>query len=185
MTRLLLILAALVSSVMAQSPFGQTIARPNENKISMLDDCDPTDPAWDPTGGCTLKVKDGDVTFAEFFNLLVSPLSIAVVGHPSWRNEPSYVSVRSGTGVRVTNEGGRAHTFTKVENFGGGNVPVPALNLGLTMAPECDPAANPIVIAPGGRQELKDLPPGLHKFQCCIHPWMRAAIRVTPKDQKK
>jgi TRAP-type C4-dicarboxylate transport system permease large subunit len=22
------------------------------------------------------------------------------------------------------------------------------------------------------------MPPGLHKFQCCIHPWMRAAIRV-------
>jgi len=20
--------------------------------------------------------------------------------------------------------------------------------------------------------------PGLHKFQCCIHPWMRAAVRV-------
>ena len=185
MTRLVLTLLIITAaSLSAQSPFGQTIARPNDNKIAILDNCDPNDPAWDPTGGCTLKPKDGDVTFAEFFDLLFSPLSLSVVGHPSWRNEPSYVSVRAGTTVRVANEGGRPHTFTKVANFGAGNVPVAALNLGLDPAPECALVALPVVLAPGQKQEL-NLDPGLHKFQCCIHPWMRAAIRVTPKDQKK
>ena len=61
---------------------------------------------------------------AEFFALLVSPLAPGdVIGHPSWRNEPSYISVRAGRSVRVTNRGGRAHTFTKVNDFGGGFVP--------------------------------------------------------------
>jgi hypothetical protein len=23
---------------------------------------------------------------------------------------------------------------------------------------------------------------GLHKFQCCFHPWMRATVRVVEKD---
>ena len=25
------------------------------HKVELLDDCDPRDPAWAPTGGCTLK----------------------------------------------------------------------------------------------------------------------------------
>ena len=179
---MLLMVTAVTISVSAQSPFGSTHARPDQNKIAILDNCEPTDPGWTPTGGCTLKPKQGDVSFEEFFALLSSPLSVAVVGHPSWRNEPSYLSIKAGTDVRVVNEGGRPHTFTKVANFGGGNVPVPALNQGLIPAPECLVPA-PQVLAPGQRQEL-ELAPGLHKFQCCIHPWMRAAIRVTPKDKE-
>ena len=76
--------------------------------------------------------------------------------------------------MRIKNEGGRGHTFTEVAQFGGGFVP--PLNVGLTPAPECTPEAT-IPLAPGATEEL-NLEPGLHKFQCCIHPWMRAAIRV-------
>src|SRR5262245_1498702 len=61
-------------------------------KISIIDDCDPRDPGWAPTGGCAL--KKGDVTLAEFNALLQSPLSAAVVGHPAWRNQPSYLESR-------------------------------------------------------------------------------------------
>ena len=32
-------------------------------KIAIADYCDPTDPAWESSGGCFL--RDGDVTFAE------------------------------------------------------------------------------------------------------------------------
>ena len=28
---------------------------------------------------------------------------------------------------------------------------------------------------------LKNLKEGNHRFQCCIHPWMRAIIKVKPK----
>jgi len=145
-----------------------------QRKIAVLDNCDPDDAAWAPTGGCAL--KEGDVTLAEFNALLVSPLSSSTVGHPSWRNEPSYLTVRSGKGVRVENEGGRGHTFTAVAAFGGGFVP--PLNIGLTPAPECVGPPGATVLAPGARLELKGLSAGLHRFQCCIHPWMRAAIRV-------
>src|SRR5688572_9992709 len=56
---------------------------------------------------------------------LASPLSIAVVGHTYWAFGPSYVKIRAGDSVRVTNVGGRDHTFTEVAQFGGGNVPLP------------------------------------------------------------
>ncbi len=142
--------------------------------IAMRDNCDPSDPAWAPTGGCLL--RRGDVTNAEFAAFLRSPLTILpnahLIGHPSWRNEPSYLSIKSGRGLRVSNEGGRVHTFTEVANYGGGRVP--PLNVGLTPAPECATAVN---VAPGERTKF-DLSVGLHRFECCIHPWMRAAVLV-------
>ena len=145
--------------------------------IAVLDDCDPTDLAWNNTGGCTR--KNGAVTEAEFGALLNSPLSLSVVGHPAWRNEPSYVKVDAGKSVRVTNEGGRLHTFTEVANFGGGRVP--PLRSGLTPAPECltpNPGAE---MPPGASIDIGGLSVGTHKYQCCIHPWMRAAIKVLPE----
>jgi len=47
-------------------------------QVRVLDDCDPADPAWNATGGCTL--RGGTVTEAEFLTLLFSPLS---AGAPS------------------------------------------------------------------------------------------------------
>jgi plastocyanin len=144
--------------------------------IAMRDDCDPRDPAWAPTGGCEL--RRGNVTFAEFARELDSPLALAVIGHQAWRNDPPYLVVESGKTIRVRNEGGRVHTFTKVANFGGGKVPNPALNEGLVTAPEC-PAS--IDIPPGGSIRVSGLAPGDHRFECCIHPWMRALITVQPR----
>ena len=99
-------------------------------KIAIRDNCDPADPGWAPTGGCLL--KRGDVSIAEFNALLRSPLTIPangqLIAHPSWRNEPSYVSIESGKTLRIVNEGGRTHTFTEVAQFGGGRVP--PLNIG-------------------------------------------------------
>jgi plastocyanin len=141
--------------------------------VAILDDC-ATDPAWAPTGGCA--ISGGAVIEAEFGALLVSPLAVSVVGHPAWRNEPSYLRVRAGTTVLVTNEGGRTHTFTPVADYGGGRVP--PLNIGLTAAPECATSPDPHQVAPGGRLELDHLAPGNHRFQCCIHPWMRALVKV-------
>jgi hypothetical protein len=148
-----------------------------DRDIAVLDDCDPRDPAWAPTGGCAL--RRGNVTLAEFNALLASPLSSAVVGHPAWRNQPSYLEIEDDKSARVSNEGGRLHTFTRVAQFGGGRVP--PLNMGLTPAPECILAPGAVdrtAVAPGARLEVKNLALGIHRFQCCIHPWMRALIRV-------
>jgi plastocyanin len=151
--------------------------------ITILDDCDPTDAGWEPTGGCLL--KSGDVTVAEFDALLASSLSLSVVGHPAWRNQPSYLEVRAGETIKVENDGGRLHTFTKVAAFGGGRIP--PLNIGLTPAPECAlaaGAADPAAVAPGKRLELSGLAAGIHRYECCIHPWMRALIRVSAKTDR-
>lgn len=148
-------------------------------KIAMIDDCDPADPLWAPVG---CRQKTGDVTRSEFDLLLFSPRSLSTVGHPSWRNDPSYLTIEQGKGVRLANEGGRPHTFTEVADFGGGRIP--PLNAGLTPAPECllaPGAVDPTEVAPGARKKVTARGVGLHKFQCCFHPWMRAAIRVTDK----
>jgi len=146
-----------------------------EGRIAMRDDCDPTDPSWAPTGGCTL--KDGDVNLNEFNALLVSPLSASTVGHPAWRAEPSYLKVEVGGTVVVQNTGGRIHTFTEVAQFGGGRVP--PLNVGLVPAPEC---ASAIDLPAGATQKVNGLRTGNHRFQCCIHPWMRALVKVKQED---
>ena len=147
----------------------------NGRHIAIRDDCDPRDPGWAPTGGCLL--KRGDVTFAEFNTELSSPLSLSVIGHQAWRNDPPYLKIEVGRSVRVRNLGGRTHTFTEVANYGGGRVPNPALNKGLAPAPECPGSVD---IPPGSGATVSGLAPGNHRFMCCIHPWMRALIKVKP-----
>jgi len=100
-----------------------------------------------------------------------------VIGHQAWRNDPPYLKIREGQTVRVRNRGGRAHTFTEVANFGGGKIPNPGLNKGLVTAPECPASTN---LAPGASTTVENLAAGNHRFQCCIHPWMRAIVKVKP-----
>ncbi len=145
-------------------------------RIEVRDDCDATDPGWTPTGGCTL--KGGAVNRAEFGLLLFSPLSSgSPVGHPAWRMDPTYVRIDPNDTLRVANTGGRGHTFTEVENFGGGIVP--PLNGTLLPAPECAASAP---LLPGARTEVRGLAAGNHKFQCCIHPWMRVLVKVANEE---
>src|SRR5688572_25579556 len=76
----------------------------NDNKIDIVDNCLPGDPGWAVTGGCLLDDKQGDVPAAEFFGLLTSPLTIPpngfLIGHPSWRNEPSHITTPAGKEVK-------------------------------------------------------------------------------------
>jgi len=151
-------------------------------RIALLDDCDPRVGAgWNTAAnpnGCLR--EEGSVSRPEFGMFLASPLSAAVVGHPSWTIAPTYLKAEPDEKVRVRNAGGRGHTFTEVANYGGGFVA--ALNMGLVMAPECAAAAGS-VIAPGGRMDVKGLALGNHKFQCCIHPWMRNLVKVEPEKE--
>ena len=92
---------------------------------------------------------------------------------------PSYLPLESGKKLKVRNVGGRTHTFTEVREYGAGFVP--PLNFGLTaFAPECGGA----VPVPAGTRaaDVEGLSMGNHKFQCCIHPWMRAVVKVVPKE---
>ncbi len=160
---------------------GVVSADDDGKKVVMRDDCG--DPAtWAAIGGCTL--EDGDVNLAEFQGELnpVPVMSLSVIGHQAWRNDPSYLKIEEGDTVKVRNKGGRGHTFTEVARFGGGRALDPRLNQGLTPAPECqNPVTSPIV-PPGGRTEVTGLSVGNYRFQCCLHPWMRMLIKVEPED---
>jgi plastocyanin len=180
---LLLVLALGVG--MAASLAAQV--RSSDPNIAMMDNCSEADPGYADVGGCPegapfpgFRSYGGDVSVAEFFSLLTSSLAPGhVIGHPSWRNQPSYLSIALGQTVRVTNSGGRVHTFTEVQEFGGGFVPL--LNEEMEAAPECgaDFVPDPDVVFVGvGQTQTLSLQTGLHKFQCCIHPWMRGAVRV-------
>ena len=152
-----------------------------DDSIALLDDCDPRVAAgWNTATNSTGCIREeGSVSRAEFGAFLVSPFSSAVVGHPSWTIAPTYLKAEQGEKLRVRNAGGRGHTFTEVADYGGGFVPT--LNMGLGIAPECATAAGS-VIAPGGRTDVRGLTLGNHKFQCCIHPWMRSLVKVEPED---
>ncbi len=155
-----------------------TAAVATGDKVAVLDDCDSTDSAWASVGGCTL--QKGAVTFAEFNAFL--PL-----GHPAWRFEPMYIKVEPFKEVEVRNNGGRGHTFTRVAAYGGGFVPVLNNPPTSSVIPECagglaNPAVAGTFLAPDARLTVSGLTEGTHRFQCCIHPWMRAAIKVIPEN---
>jgi hypothetical protein len=175
------LLAIGTATLLVATAFGGSDDRSSGGRsIAIRDDCDPNDPAWNPTGGC--KLRRGDVTFAEFLEELDSELAEEPVGHQAWRFDPTYLKIREGQTVRVRNRGGRDHTFTEVAEFGGGFVP--PLNLALPPAPECEPPAGPQgIIPPGEGARVSGLAAGNHRFQCCIHPWQRALIKVLPDEE--
>lgn len=159
-------------------PLGVPAALAHEGHGAMViirDDCDPNDPAWAAVGGCAR--EQGDVTFAEFVVELQSPVlaPTSVIGHQAWRNDPSYIEIQGSDFLIARNKGGRVHTFTKVESFGGGKAANPLLNKGLLIAPECPLSTD---IPPDHQVQIEGLAEGNHRFQCCLHPWMRAIVKV-------
>jgi hypothetical protein len=93
---------------------------------------------------------------------------------PSWRFSPDTIHVSREWALAIVNRGGEVHTFTEVAEFGGGIIPdLNALAGTPVPAPECSPAS--LVFIPAGGQTSHTFEPGgADKYQCCIHPWMRA-----------
>jgi plastocyanin len=96
----------------------------------------------------------------------------------AWHFAPSVVHAKVGQTLMAVNRGGEEHTFTEVEEFGGGIVPIlNALSGNTEVAPECLALAADDFIQPGGfdaDDEVEE--PGVEHYQCCIHPWMRATV---------
>ena len=180
-----IVLSIAVWVVFAITNAATVVADQGGTKFTLLDDCDPRIGAgWNtPTDMTQCLRGEGSVSRPEFVAFLSSPFSAAVVGHPSWTIAPTYLKPEPGDRISVRNGGGRGHTFTEVANYGGGFGPI--LNMGLTTTPECAAAAATpsAIIPPGGRATVTGLADGNHKFQCCIHPWMRALVKVQPDEQ--
>jgi len=153
-----------------------------DKKVRLYDDCDPT--SFNAVLGVGACVGNGHTTFDQF----IAELAATQDAH-AWRNQPTEMHLNVGRPTSIENRGGETHTFTPVANFGGGFVtelngisgnPVPA--------PECLNFGSIVFVPAGGIQVgptagTTDLPVGSHKFQCCIHPWMRTIIDVfDPKD---
>lgn len=100
---------------------------------------------------------------------------------PGWDFEPDTLRIKEGTTLVVTDQGGEPHTFTEVKNFGGGFVE--GLNDGEETVSECSGGFKNVDVAKtrliqGSDLRVTNLSKGEHRFQCCIHPWMRMTVQV-------
>jgi plastocyanin len=155
----------------------QLAAKPDSQQhvVTMFDACDPE--TFNAALGDGTCIRSGGVRLADFLEQLGQHGSIG-----AWHFAPPDVSMRVGQLLVATNRGGEVHTFTEVEEFGGGIVPQLNEVLGLTtVAPECNQLAGSDFIAPGASSSEKEEEAGVEKYQCCIHPWMRAQVRITEK----
>ena len=149
-------------------------------KIRLYDNCEPT--SFNAALGAGTCVGSGTTTFNQFIAELTQTQTVK-----SWRNVPTDILLHLCRPTTIENRGGETHTFTQVAEFGGGLVPeLNDLSGNPIVAPECEdfgtvefiPAGATVPGPPGGNFQL---PIGTHRFQCCIHPWMRTVITV-PAD---
>ena len=148
-----------------------------DKKIRMYDDCEPV--SFNAAIGPGTCIGDGRTTFAEFIEELEETQDVK-----TWRNQPSQMHLNIGRETLIENRGGEVHTFTRVAAFGGGFIPdLNGLSGNPVPAPECLNFGS-IVFIPAGATEqgpvagTSELPVGISRFQCCIHPWMRTVIEV-------
>lgn len=152
--------------------------------IKIRDACEPaTFNAPQPAGagpGTCAEDFNGQVTFQKFIDQLTQHKTA-----PEWRFNRTQRTVPAGTRLLLDNYGGETHTFTRVENYGGGFVaPLNVLSGAVVLAPECfaQTVGSTFVAAgddekPGPMLQNSDRGKTV-KFQCCIHPWMRTEIMV-------
>src|SRR4051794_35596913 len=154
------------------------MAASNNLTVRMNDECDAgTFNAMFGAGAC---VGSGKVTVQEFLTQFAATGSVK-----KWEFKKDEAKVKNGVAIDVQNRGGELHTFTRVDEFGGGIIP--DLNDGAAIRPECGTAftlapqsGTNVVLGPGGAGTTDPLTASgtTVKFMCCIHPWMQAEVRV-------
>ncbi len=179
---LALVGAGLASIALGTMGVGSAFANGGVLHIEIADDCDPaTFNAAIGPGTCR---GDGDTTFAAFIAEVT-----ATRRAEDWVFDPSSETVSSTQKVVADNVGGEAHTFTCVTAFGGGVVPIlNQLSGNITPAVPCGgqtlgQAVGATLVLSGGHMAVnlgttQQASPGVFKFQCLIHPWMRTVLRV-------
>ena len=126
-----------------------------------------------PAGGET----SGGVTFTNFLALLGQNHFVG-----AWHMTPGEFRIKVGDVLAAVNQGGEEHTFTEVEDFGGGFVqPLNDLGGFGPTIPECNPFTDEGRLKPGERSEEVEDDEGVEKYQCCIHPWMRTIVHIVEK----
>ena len=136
--------------------------------VSIFDACDPT--TFGQNGvSCA---RPGGVTFDQFIAQITQNHKAG-----GWHFSPSELNVKVGETFIALNRGGETHTFTEVDHFGGGIVPVlNALSGNPVEAEECKHLTQADFLAPGQTRVDEAEDEGTELYQCCIHPWMRAVV---------
>jgi plastocyanin len=109
----LLAIALAVAGVAACSDSSGPVETTN---VSMQDQCDAA--SFNAALGAGTCSTQGSVTFAQFNAELNSSHQVA-----AWRYVPSTLEIHVGQAITAVNFGGETHTFTEVDQFGGGIVP--------------------------------------------------------------
>ena len=114
------------------------------------------------------------MTFTRFNELLGKHQEVG-----AWHFAPSVLQVQIGQSFTAVNRGGEEHTFTEVEEFGGGVVPELNEASGNPVpAPECLAITPEDRLTPGETDTDEAEETGTEFYQCCIHPWMRTTVTV-------
>jgi hypothetical protein len=158
--------------------------KPDVIQIHLRDFCDP--PTFNQAVGPGTCIGGGLMPFATFLAELGEEKSVG-----EWRFNPNTIHVEEGTKLVLVNRGGETHTFTRVEEFGGGFVaPLNAPSGNPVPAPECAQVLGDgsLVPQPAGPDNLfleaGETEPGptigdgekQTRFQCCVHPWMHLVV---------
>jgi plastocyanin len=165
------------------SPRGRAHDRDDEDnppslaQIVALDECDPgTFNAALGPDFCRNVALGAATKFADLFAKVAKGTP-----DPGWDFEPDTLHMKKGTTLVVVDQGGEPHTFTEVAQFGGGFIG--PLNAGESTVPECAGGFSNVAVArtrilQGSQLLFPGLSKGKHRFQCCIHPWMRTEVDV-------
>lgn len=159
--------ASLAVGGSAQAPPGRL-----EVSLNIMDACDAaTFNAAVGPGTCS---REGGMKFSQFIAQLTRHQDVG-----AWHFAPPTFQASVGQTIEATNRGGERHTFTHVAAFGGGIVPVlNTLSGNPQEASECKNLKAGDFVPPGGTNTAPLHQAGAQKFQCCIHPWMRATAQV-------
>jgi len=146
-------------------------------QVVALDECDPT------TFNAALGPDFCKNVALGYSTTLANLLAEAAAGtpDPNWDFEPDSMNMKEGTTLVISDEGGEPHTFTEVQQFGGGFIT--GLNDGQATIPECAGGFSRVAVAKtrvlqGSQLQIPNLSKGDHLFECCIHPWMRMKVHV-------
>ena len=170
--------------------------------IIMRDACDPDsfNAALGP-GHC-VNGHHGRTLFSDFIGELQSDKDAG-----AWRFNPMLnatagtfklvkLDLTAGDQTILENKGGETHTFTRVDQFGGGfKAKLNGLTGNPVPAPECaqvlpdgslaqQPESPTNQFVEAGNTEAgptagsSALPLGVSRWECCIHPWMRMVVVV-------
>jgi len=166
----LLVLACTDATRSTAPQLDATVVGGEQRLVQMMDACDPEsfNAALGP-GSCT---RSGGVRFTRFLDLLGAHHSVG-----AWHFSPPRLNARVGQELLAVNQGGEVHTFTEVEEFGGGVIAdLNTLSGNPVPAPECLALDQDDFVPAGGTYTDEVEESGDERYQCCIHPWMRTTV---------